>query len=82
MEVTAVIELTKQELWDLIESLPEGRTALHEKLRGARGAFEGRYQVYGNGAKIKPESPALAALNERFRQNWEKITDPDPTDLF
>jgi hypothetical protein len=82
MEVTAVIELTRQELWDLIESLPEGKTTLHEKLRGARGTFEGRYQVYGNGAKIKPKSPALEALNARLNEGMERITSSDSTDLF
>jgi hypothetical protein len=56
MEINVVIELTRQELWDLIESLPENRTGLHVKLRGARDAFERRYQVYGNGAKISPSS--------------------------
>jgi len=65
MEVTTTIELNRQELWDLIESLPEGRTALHVKLRGARDAFERRYPVYGNGAKIKP-SPALEGIQRKL----------------
>jgi len=82
MEVTATVDLTYQELWQLLESLPDDCSPLYDKLNAARVAFERPLQVYGNGAKIKPKSAALDALNERFRQNWEKITSPDPTDLF
>lgn len=58
MEVTVNIELNKEELWALIESLPSNpqgiKSSLYDKLTAARLAFERPLQVYGNGAKIKP----------------------------
>lgn len=60
MEVSVNVELNYQELWALLESLPESKTALYGKLSALRVPFERRYQIYGNGATIKP----LAVVND------------------
>lgn len=56
MEVSVTVDLTYQELWNLLESLPDNCSPLYVKLSAARQAFERPLQVYGNGAKIKPVS--------------------------
>jgi hypothetical protein len=65
MEVTAQIELNREELWKLLESLPDNSSALYVKLSGLREVFEKPLPVYGNGSKIKP---LLAAINDRINK--------------
>jgi hypothetical protein len=64
VEVTVNIELNRQELWILIESLPTdpqgSKKLLSDKLRAARVPFERTLSVYGGASKIKP----AAALND------------------
>lgn len=53
MEEIVTAELNERNLWVLIESLPEGETALYNYLRGLADAFKTTPKVYGKGYGIK-----------------------------
>jgi hypothetical protein len=53
LDVTVSVELNRQELWEVLESLPSNSSKLYDRLSALRVAFERPLHIYGNGAKIR-----------------------------
>lgn len=60
MKVTVNLAFNKQELWTLIECLPDNPQGvyktLYERLSAAREPFERKHQIYGGVSSIRPST--------------------------
>jgi hypothetical protein len=54
MEVEASVTFSRQQLWTLLESLPESQEVLAAKLSEALEAIERTLPVYGGKTTIRP----------------------------
>lgn len=59
MEVEASVTFSRQELWSILESLPESQEVLSAKISEALAGVERKLPVYGGITRIRPSSKGV-----------------------